>query len=638
MAQKLNYEQMADDIIRLVGGKENVQSLGHCMTRLRFLLKDDKKADGEAIKAIGGVIGVVNAGGQFMVILGQNLLPVYDAAIKRHGLNAGAAIEENQDGLSKKEPLTLKSAGLAALGYVSASVTALLPGLIAGGMLKVVLLLVTLLSDSFSATTTYTILSGIADAPFYFMPIFTAYGAAVKLGGTPIYSMAAAAALLHTSWTGLVSAGAPVTLFGLPARLVSYSGSLLPALLIALLAYYLEKGFNKIIPGIFKSLLVGLCTVTVTAAAAFLILAPLGSYAGEYLAQIFVFLGDKIGIIAVGALAACLPWLVMCGMHTALVPFMTQSLVDPGYDSVFRPAFILHNMAEGGSCIGVAFKSKNAAFRSEALGIAFGCIVAGVTEPAIYGINLPRKKPMIGVMAGGAAGGVVAALLGARVFVMGYSTILALPIFQQTIVAALAAVVVAIAVSAAVTFLVCPAEADQTAASGEKAAGSGKAASGEKAADGNIAASVADDALAAPADGEMIDITAVSDETFASKMLGDGVAFRLSGNTIVSPCGGTLSVLTDTCHAFAVTRTDGVELLVHIGINTVALQGKGFTALAAAGDSVKAGQPIIRLDREWIEAQGCDTTTMLIIANPNGKEIHFQPYGPCTAGSQISEA
>ena len=636
MAQKFNYEQMADDIVRLVGGKENIQSLGHCMTRLRFILKDDKKADAESIKAVGGVLGVVNAGGQFMVILGQNLLPVYDAAIKRHGLNAGAAIDENLDDPKIKEPLTLKSAGLAALSYVSTSVTALLPGLVAGGMLKVVLLLITLVSDTFSSTATYSILSGVADAPFYFMPIFIAYGAAVKLGGTPIYAMAAAAALLHGNWTGLVGAGDPVTLLGLPVRLVSYSSSLLPALLIALLAYYLEKGFNKVIPGIFKSLLVGLCTITVTSIAAFLVLAPLGSFVGQYLALVFVFLGDKIGFIAMGALAACLPWLVMCGMHTALVPFMTQSLVDPGYDSLFRPAFILHNMAEGGSCIGVALKSKNAAFRSEALGIAFGCIVAGVTEPAIYGINLPKKKPMIGVMAGGAAGGVVAALLGARVFVMGYSTILALPIFQQTILAALAGVIVAIVVAAIVSFILCPADEDsKTAArSGVQKASAQK--NQKNAAADAPSFQIPADALAAPADGEMIDITTVSDETFASKMLGDGVAFRLADDAVAAPCDGDLTVVMDTGHAFAVTRPDGVELLIHIGINTVEMQGKGFTILAKAGEKVKAGQPIIRVDRAFLEGKGYDTTTMLIVSNANGKEISFKPYGAVVRGAVIS--
>ena len=458
MAESLNYQQISKAIVRLVGGVENIQSVSHCMTRLRFVLKTESKADTASLKAMKGVLGVVSAGGQYMIILGKNLPPVFEAVQKQFNLSEGQNTSENLDAdlVAEKKPLTVKSAALAVLGYVSSSVSPMITGLVAGGMLKVVLLLITLVRADFSSSATYLLLSGVADACFYFMPIFVAYGAAKKLGSTPIYAMICAASLLHGNYTSLVAAGEPVTLLGLPVRLMSYSSSLLPALLLTLFAYYMERLFNKIIPGIFKSLLVGLCTITVTMIAGFVVLAPAGGYLGNYLAVVFGFLGDTVGPIAIAVLAACLPWLVMCGMHMALVPFMTQALTNPGYDAVFRPAFILHNMAEGGACIGVALRAKTAELRSEALGIAFGCIVAGVTEPAIYGINLPRKSPMIGVMAGGAAGGVVAGLLGARVYVMGYSTILALPIFQQTILAAAAAVVVAIAVAAAVTFILNP--------------------------------------------------------------------------------------------------------------------------------------------------------------------------------------
>ena len=390
-------KKTAAEVVQLVGGTENISSVAHCMTRLRFVVKDLNKADQEALKKIPGVLGVIYAGGQLMVVLGKNLLPVYEAVVKDFDLKEGAAINENLDVPKEKQPLTVKSAGVAVLNYVSAAVSPMITGLVAGGMLKVLLLLITLVNAGFADTATYALLSGVADAAFFFMPIFVAYGAAKKLGGTPIYSMICAAALLHGKYTALVAAGEPITLLGIPVRLMSYSSSLLPALLIALCAYYLEKFFNKIVPGIFKSLLVGLCTVTVTS--------------------------------------------------------MAQALTNPGYDAVFRPAFILHNMAEGGACIGVALRTKSAEKRAEALSIAFGCIVAGVTEPAIYGINLPRKKPMYGVMAGGAVGGVVAGLLGAKAYVMGYSTVLALPIFQDTIIAMSIAIVTAIVVAAIVTYV-----------------------------------------------------------------------------------------------------------------------------------------------------------------------------------------
>lgn len=624
MAAKLDYRQMAVDIVRLVGGAENVSSLGHCMTRLRFILKDESKADAEKIQKINGVLGVVSAGGQFMVILGQNLIPVYEAAMKEFDLSAGDQTTENLD--KKKEPLTVKSAAFAVLGYVSGAVAPMITGLVAGGMLKIVLLLITQANGSFADTNTYAILSGLADAAFFFMPIFVAYGAAAKLGGTPIYSMIAAAALLHGNYTALVAAGEPVTLIGIPVRLASYSSSLLPALLIALLAYYMEKLFNKIVPGIFKSLLVGLCTITVTGIAGFTILAPLGGFLGEYLANVFVFLGDHVGFIAVGALAACLPWMVMCGMHTAVVPFMTQSLVEPGYDSIFRPALILHNMSEGGACIGVALRTKNVQLRSEALGIAFGCIVAGVTEPAVYGINLPRKKPLLGVMAGGAAGGIVCALMGARVYMMGYSTVLALPIFQETMLSAAAAMAVSVIVSAVVTFILGFEENGNVPESADALP------------DASETAEYAEDAIVAVSDGTMISIETVNDETFASKMMGDGIAFELKGNVIVAPSAGEISVVADTGHAFGISRADGVELLVHIGINTVELNGEGFTPLVNVGDTVRAGQPVIKVDLDLLKAKGYDTTTMLIVVDNQEKEIAFQEFGAVKSGTLISRS
>ncbi len=273
--------------------------------------------------------------------------------------------------------------------------------------------------------------------------------------------MAAVASLLTPAFMSAVADGTAMTMIGIPVRLVKYQQQLLPALLISLASYYIEKGLNKIVPGIFKSIFVGMGTMGLSMILGFTILGPLGSYIGSAISGIFVWLGSNVGPIAVAVLAACLPWLVMTGMHHAISPFMAQSIADPGYDPIFRPAFILHNMAEGGACLGVGLRTKDKQFRSECLSLAFGCIVAGVTEPTIYGVNLKLKKPMIAVMIGGAAGGVVAGLLGAKAFSMGYSTIMALPIFEGTFVAMLIGIVVAIVVAAVVSFLLGYKEEDR---------------------------------------------------------------------------------------------------------------------------------------------------------------------------------
>lgn len=446
----LDYEATAAKMVELSGGVENIKTVAHCATRLRFTLVDPNKADKEAIQKVKGVLGCIYATEQLQIVFGQEVLGVYDAVVKGYQLSAGGTVPDEPE---DRGPLTPARVADIVVGYVAGAVAPLVPGLIAGGMLKVFLLLIGYAWPAFLETNTNTILGWVANAPFYFMPIFVAYGAATKLGGTPIYAMAGVASLLTPAFTQMVSDGTPITLLSMPVRLVKYPQQLLPALLISLAAYYIEKFLNKVVPGIFKSIVVGAGTMALSMILGFLVLGPLGGYIGSLISGIFVWLGANVGPVAVAALAASLPWLVMMGMHHAITPFMAQSIADPGYDPIFRPAYILHNMSEGGACLGVGLRTKNPEFRSECLSLAFGCIVAGVTEPAIYGVNFRLKKPMLGVMAGGAVGGIVTGLLGARAYAMGYSTVMALPIFEDTIVAMAIGIVVAIATAAAVTYV-----------------------------------------------------------------------------------------------------------------------------------------------------------------------------------------
>ncbi|MBP2058212.1 glucose-specific phosphotransferase system IIA component [Lactobacillus colini] len=616
----VDYQKLAERIVTNVGGEENINSLTHCMTRLRFDLKDVKKANKDALENIDEVLGVVYAGGQYMVVLGQNLVPTFDVINKNYSVKTGEVVDENLDA-PKKEPWTWKNAGQKIIGFVSASVTPLIPGLVAGGMLKVFLLLwSTFIDKGFTATSSYQLLAAIADAPFYFMPIFVAYGAAKKLGGTPIYAMVASAALLHGNYTALVTAGKTVSLFTLPVRLVSYSTSLLPALLIAIVAYYAEKYLNKIVPGIFKSVLVGSGTIFIAGALGFLILGPIGNIVGQWIADAFMFLNRTVGPLAVGLLAAALPWMVMSGMHTALAPFMTQLLTNPGYDALLRPAFILHNMSEGGANIGVALRTKNAKFRSECWSLAVGCIVAGVTEPALYGVNLKLKRPMWGVMAGGLTGGIVAGLLGARAYVMGYSNLIALPIFSKTIMAMVIAIIVAIIVSIVVTYILGIEEKD----------------SKKNKITPPVQKIYPDDAIIAVSEAELMPLEQVKDEVFSTKAMGDGVAFKLNSDFVCAPANGTISALFPTGHSFGLTTNNGLEFLVHIGIDTVKLNGKGFDVLVNQGDKVRAGQPIIRIDRKAIEKEGYDLTTMLIITNDSDNKIKLKTQGTVDVGSKLN--
>ncbi len=603
----MDYLKIAQDLISYSGGAENITSVTHCMTRLRFIIKDVTKVDLDKINATKPVMGNVFKTNELQIILGQNLMPIFTEASKLLADKMGT----NNEIVKEKKKMTFKEGGMAVINFVSAAVTPLVPGLIAGGMLKVFLLLISMAFPEFKAGQTYTLLSLVADMPFYFMPVFVSMGVAKKMGSTPIYAMAVTAALVAPGFVEMVSAGESVKLLGLPVMLVKYKNTMMPALLIGICAAYAEKLMNKIIPGIFKSIFVGTGTVFISYVLGVTILGPLGDLLGSIIVNVFVFSSEHFGFIALGALTAVLPWMIMTGMHHAISPFMTQFIADPGYDGVFRPAFVLHNMAEGGACLGVAFKTKDKEFKAECLSLSVGCILAGVSEPAIYGIGVKYKKPMIGVMIGGGAGGVVAGLLGAKAYVMGYSTILALPIFVDTVGAMLAGIVVTIITSAAVTY--CLGFEDDHVVN-------------------ETIISKDDDkeiVIEAVMDGELVDITNVNDEMFAGKVLGDGVAFRNDSDsfTVCAPISGKLSALYPTGHAFGITDSNGVEILVHIGIDTVKANGDGFKiADFKQDDEVKAGDVIVTVDQKKLKEK-YDMSTMLVVLNSQGKTINFKNSG-----------
>ena len=633
----MDFEKVAEELIKYSGGAGNISSVTHCMTRLRFIIKDTSKVDLKKINATKPVMGNVFKTNELQIILGQNLMPVYTAAAKL--LQDQIPVEDMEASKPEaRKKLTPGEAGTAVINFVSAAVTPLVPGLIAGGMLKVFLLLITLAVPEFSKSQTYTLLSLVANMPFYFMPVFVSMGTAKKLGSTPIYAMACSAALVAPAFTEMVSAGEAVHLFGLPVMLVKYNNTMMPALLIGICAAYVEKLMNKIIPGIFKSIFVGTGTLFITYTLGVTVLGPLGDFLGAIIVNVFVFSSEHFGFIALGALTAVLPWLIMTGMHHAISPFMTQFIADPGYDGVFRPAFILHNMAEGGSCLGVALKTKNKEFKAECFSLAVGCILAGVSEPAIYGIGVKYKKPMIGVMVGGAAGGVVAGLLGAKAFFMGYSTILALPIFVNTIGAMLAGIAVTIVAAAAVTYILGieeESDADENADSDAPKELASLTAEEEPQADPSVQGEKTQ--IGALIDGELIDITTVPDDMFAGKLLGDGVAFLSDADTVTvaSPADGVLSAVYPTGHAFGITTASGVEMLVHIGIDTVKANGDGFTIGSfKQGEIVKKGDPIVTVDQKKLRDH-YNLSIMLIVTNPQNHEITFKAPGTVKCGESI---
>lgn len=451
---KINVQETASRIMQHVGGVENVQSVFHCVTRLRFYLTDEQKANDTEIKKIPGVLGVVCGMGQYQVILGENLFPVFDEIIQNYPVQEGENVDETHlEDLQTPQKKGFKHYFMTAVNFMAQSMTPFITVLYGAGMLRVVLSLASYFFPAVTSNSTYVLFNYMSQTAFYFMPILVAYGASKVLKSNPVFAITIVAALIYPDFIKLVNAGDPITLLGLPVKLVSYSSSLLPAIFTALLAAWLERFFYKVIPGVLRSVFAPLCVFLVGYPLVVLVLGPAGVVVGGWIVTVIVWIQAHVGGFAPGIIAAIHPFLVMMGVNMMLVPPMTELFNAMGYDNVFRPGWILHNIAEGGSCFAVMLRTKDKDLKSTALSAGIGALVSGVSEPALYGIGLRFQTPIIGVVAGGFAGGAVAGLMGAKAFSMGYSSILGVVIFEQTIVAILAGVAVAFLASFVTTFV-----------------------------------------------------------------------------------------------------------------------------------------------------------------------------------------
>ncbi|MCI8403114.1 MAG: PTS transporter subunit EIIC [Lachnospiraceae bacterium] len=453
---KIDVPALAADIMKLVGGPANVHTVSHCVTRLRFMLKNREAAKDAEIKKLPGVLGVVYGSGQYQVILGENLFPVYDEIVKNYEVEEGDAVNEmhEEDLKLQKDagPKNAKYYFMKVIQFMSQSLAPFITVLYGAGMLRVVLSLASYFFPEVTGNTTYMLFNYMSQTAFYFMPVLVAYGAARVLKSNPVFSITIVAALLYPDFTAMVSAGEAVTLLGLPVKLVSYSSSLLPAIFATILVAYLERFFYRVIPGLLRSVFAPLCVFLVGYPITVLILGPAGVVVGGWIVTVIVWLQAHVGGVAPGIIAAAHPFLVMMGVNMLMVPPMTELFTAVGYDNVFRPGWILHNIAEGGSCLAVMVKTKDKDLKSSALSAGIGAIVSGVSEPALYGIGMRFQTPLIGVVAGGLVGGAVAGIMGAKAFSMGYSSILGIVIFENTMAAIIAGVIVAFVISFLATY------------------------------------------------------------------------------------------------------------------------------------------------------------------------------------------
>ena len=601
----MDWKETAKQITERVGGKANIRGATYCTTRLRLTLADESLADDAAVSDIPGVISVVHASGQYQIIIG-NRVPVVFRALQELGVldQAAAPVPE------KKK----KSIPAAMMDALLGSMTPVIPAVIGCAMMKVLLVLLPMLGLLQTDSMTYQVLTIIGDGSFYFLPILVAASAARYFNTNIFLSITIAGILIHPTLQTLFSNGDAVSLFGIPVTSANYPYSILPAIIMAWVLSKVEKGVDRVTPAITKTFLDPMLIVLICAPIALWVVGPAGAIVGEALSGALVWIQENLGWLAVGIIGGIYPIMVLFGMHHVLTPIAIASLSSLGYETIVMVAQLGANLAQGGASMAVALRSKNKNMRQTAAAAGFSALVAGITEPAMYGVTLRLKRPFIAVLIASFASGCFAGLMQLKSFSTAcpglVTTIQYIEADRPISILYIALTcVIAIVVSFVLTFILGfrdPESADKTAKN--DATTEHKTATAQPiAAERRLVDS--------PLDGQLIPLKDVADETFSSGVLGAGVAVIPSDGVVYAPFDGTVETLMDSHHAIGLRSTDGVELLVHIGRDTVALGGKHFTAYVQVGDTVKKGQRLLSCDLDALRAEGYDVTTPIVVTN-----------------------
>ena len=601
----MNYEKMARDILGCTGGIENISFMTHCATRLRLNFKDESKVDLEAVKKVEGVIGAVKKGGQYQIIIGTDVAQVMNEVNKLGKITGG------ESGQEKKENLINRL-----MSVIAGIFTPIIPALIAGGMVKAVLTLLTFFKVVDSASQTYYIINFIADTPFYFLPVLVAISTAAKLKCNMYLAAVIGVALLHPNFTSLVSAAEPVSFIGLPVTLISYGSSVIPSILAIWLMSVVEPFADKISPKPIKFLSKPLITVIIVAPITFIVLGPLGYTVGSALAVAADFLNQNVGWLVPTLMGAFMPLLVMTGMHWSFTPIIMQSYASYGYEAIMGPGSFVSNICQGAASLAVAFKTRNKEMRQIATSAGITALL-GVTEPAMFGVTLKLKKPLYAVMIGGACGGLYAGLNGVVRYTSGTPGLASFAVFIGENPMNIVHAFISVGIGAAITFVLTLVFGFEDEAASVKAE--------QKEAEPLVQKIQVE----SPADGKLEPLSQVKDETLASGILGKGAAVVPDNGRVVSPVNGRITSVFPTGHAVGIVDEDGVELLIHIGIDTVKLEGRYFTAHVKDGDVVRKGDLLVEFDRRAVEAEGYDTVIAVLVTNSQ----EFLDVIPAQAGA-----
>ncbi|MDM8157955.1 PTS transporter subunit EIIC [Amedibacillus dolichus] len=406
-----NYDALAKQVLELVGGRENVASAMHCYTRLRINCKDTSIVDLDAIKQLD-VLGAQFTGEQLQVIIGNEVKEVYEAFIEQSGLQKEAMIDEKLDDVPAKKKWTIKGMLTGIVDAIVACVIPLIPILIGSGVLQAIVLIIQQFGWLPADSPTLVTINFVANAAFYFLPVFVGFFAAKKFGANVALGAMLGAALIHPTFVSMVTAGDAGSVFGLPIYSASYSSTIVPIILAVWVMSYVEKFISRYSPKAIRTILEPSLTLIIMIPLTFCLLAPLGAMLSDGFASLLTWFYGIFGPLAVAAFAAIVPWVVMVGIHIGTTAISVTTIAQTGIDAFMMPGFFISNFAQGAACLAVGIKAKTTELRSFAYSCAFSNVVPGISEPGMYGITLRYKTPMAGAMIGAAAGGLYFGLTG----------------------------------------------------------------------------------------------------------------------------------------------------------------------------------------------------------------------------------
>lgn len=595
------YHNLITSIISHIGGIGNVKDLTHCQTRLRFVLVDNN-IDIAKLKSLEGVINVILSGGQCQVVVGTHVKDVFDAFNDAYPARSSSS---SNISTSKNRKISLSSV----MDFISGTFNPLIPAISGAGMVKALLALLVVFNLIGKEEKTYVVINFMSDAVFYFLPILLAYNAASKLKCNPILAAVLGGILLHPQFVQLRLTGDPIEIFGLPVRLVNYGSSVVPILLIVWLQSFVERFLNTIVPNAIKIIFVPMLTLMFVGIIGLTLLGPLGGYIGDYIALAFVGL-QSVGSWTVVFLVATLwPILVMFGIHFSITPLSIAQLTTLKVENIIGPGAMIANISQAVAALVVGFRTQENTTRQIARSSGITALM-GITEPALYGVNLPKKYPLIACMTGAACGGLYAGITDVYRYAVGSSGLPALPLYLGenlwNIFNILIALLISVIVTAILTYILSLKYEPASVCTGNAEAPAESHISAEK---NNI------EGIMNPIKGNVIPLEEVEDEVFSSGALGKGLAIVPVEGKVLAPFDGTVVSVFPTLHAICLESNNGVELLIHVGIDTVSLKGAPFKSYIEKGQKVTSGQLMIEFDIGAISAAGLSLHTPVIITN-----------------------